>query len=139
MYLTYNDYISYGGSLPESTFNQINFRVQKQIDFVTGNRVSKMNETPEAVKRCIFDLIQQEQSYDKTLGSISSANNESGQLALSFSTDGYSETYGSGGSTGEYLMNLRGSLDSLQKRTIQDYLAYEYDDNGVRLLYRGVC
>ena len=139
MYLTYKEYRSYGGSADEPTFNRLAFKCGKMIDRLTADRVSKMKEVPEAVKRCITELIQQEFVYEKNLSSLSSAGS-TGRVVASFSTDGYQETTGgaSGASASGYLNDLRTNTDDLQMKTIRDYLAYVYDDNGTKLLYRGV-
>lgn len=142
MYLTYNEFVEYGGTdMDESTFNQNEYKCAKMIDGMTANRVHDMAEVPEAVKRCIFELIKQEQIFNDSMNEIIARASHGGgtQMVSSFSTDGYSETFATGtGNTGEYLQVLRSKTDELQKRTVSDFLAYEYDDYGVKLLYRGV-
>ena len=141
MYLTYDEYVLYGGELDEPTFAQQEFKCAKMIDSQTANRVKSMEEVPEAVKRCEYELIQQEQLFSENLNSILARAVTNGGTALvaGFTTDGYSETYATGtGNTGEYMQILRAKTDELQMNTIRDFLAYEEDDNGVRLLYRGV-
>lgn len=142
MYLTFSEYSDLGGSIEdEVSFTQAEFKARKIIDSYTANRVSAMQEVPDAVKRCIYELIQLEMIYDSGVsGLIANATGPSaGKLVASFTNDGYSETYSNGASNaGEYLFLMRKNTDKAQSKTVKDYLAYEYDDNGVPLLYKGV-
>ena len=135
MYLTYDEFIAFGGTLDIPTFNRYEFKARKLIDSYTANRVSKMAEVPDAVKRCMFELISQEAVFD----TANSTKTGGSGLVASFNTDGYSESYAVGnGNAGNYLAELRKGVDNTQIQTILDMLAYEYDDNNVKLLYRGV-
>ena len=141
MYLTYDEFIAFGGTLDIPTFNRYEFKARKLIDSYTANRVSKMAEVPDAVKRCMFELISQEAVFDTTVSNITENSTKTGGSGLvsSFNTDGYSESYAVGnGNAGNYLAELRKGVDNTQIQTISDMLAYEYDDNNVKLLYRGV-
>ena len=40
MYLTYEEYQAYGGTLPEADFTLAEFRARKRIDYLTASRVS---------------------------------------------------------------------------------------------------
>lgn len=141
MYLTYSEYTTYGGTIDEPTFNQLNFKCQKALDNMTAERVKYMSAVPDSVKRCLFELINMEYLFLVNLNSLV-AGGQTGtganQLA-SFSTDGYQETYTTGsGTTGDYMKSMRSSLNDTEKTLISDFLDYERDDNGVKLLYRGV-
>lgn len=141
MYLTYAEYLEYGGEMDESTFTQAEFKCSKVIDSLTAERVKSMEDVPEAVKRCEFELIKQEQLFYDSMNEVLARASHGGgtSMVASFSTDGYSESYATGtGNTGEYMQVLRSKTDEIQKQIISDFLAYECDDNGVRLLYRGV-
>lgn len=141
MYLTYDEYIEYGGTLDETAFNQYEFKCRKLIDNLTVKRVAAMATVPEAVKRCMMALIYQEQIYEDNVKVILSGDTSgsTGRLVSSVSTDGYQESYASGsGDPGSYIMTIRGSVDTTEANTIKSYLAYERDDNNTLLLYRGV-
>ena len=101
-----------------------------------------MSAVPEAVKRCMFELIKLEQIYEENVGSIISGTNgggSSGKIVSSFTNDGYTESYATGSSNpGEYLWQFRTTTDQAGVAVIRDYLAGERDDNNVLLLYRGV-
>jgi hypothetical protein len=141
MYLTYDEYIQYGGTLDETTFSQYGFECSKLIDLYTAERVKDMATVPEAVKRCMMALLYQEQIYNSNVQNLLSSNSDgsAGKLVSSFTTDGYQESYATGGSDpGSYLLSIRKSVDATEKDTIKAYLAYERNDDGVLLLCRGV-
>ena len=109
MYLTYDEYVAYGGTLDEADFALAEFKARKRIDYLTDSRVEKMAEVPEAVKLAMVSIIK----ADSAVGVDAQAG---APLVASFTTDGYSESYGS---AAELLYGVK-------------------DDNGVPLLYRGV-
>lgn len=123
MYLTYDEYKSYGGTLSETDFPVVEFKCRKRIDKLTDCRVQNMISVPEAVRLCMMSLIK----LESTVGAEAQVNNP---VVTSFSTDGYSESYGKtlGASEASEAMN----------KTITSMLYGELDDNGVPLLYRGV-
>lgn len=145
MYLTFLEYQQHGGKIDTAAFCANEFKARKLIDAVTKKRVEAMREVPEAVKRCMKELIDLEylyaQNVDAFITNASTAQTGSGTfLVASFTNDGYSETFASGGasSVSDYISKLRTASDEAEKKVIFDYLAYEYDDKHVPLLYRGV-
>lgn len=123
-YLTYEEYTSYGGTLPEDAFNLSEFRAQKRIDYLTDKRVAGMAEVPEEVKLCIMSLIK----VDSKAGVDAQVDNP---LISSFNTDGYSESYGN---TTDQIATLQKSMNA----TIREMLYGVLNDEGVPLLYRGL-
>ena len=123
MYLTYEEYKSYGGTLSETEFPLMEFKCRKRIDKLTDCRVQKMASVPEAVKLCMMSWLKRESAA----GTEAQVENP---VVTSFSTDGYSESYGKamGASEASTAMNS----------TVYSMLYGELDDNGVPLLYRGV-
>ena len=123
MYLTYEEYKAYGGTLSETDFTVMEFKCRKRIDKLTDCRVQKMSSVPEAVKLCMMSLIK----LESAAGTEAQVENP---VVTSFSTDGYSESYGKamGASEATTAMNS----------TVYSMLYGELDDNGVPLLYRGV-
>lgn len=141
MYLTYSEYIEMGGELDELIFNRYAFSASKVVDKITFNRVSNMEIIPEAVKMCIYELIQQERVSDGVVTNITKKLDSSDGTGLltSFTTDGYQESYNTGsGNTGEYVKTMITNTSATQQDTVRKYLEYVYDDYGVPLLYRGV-
>ena len=124
MYLTYEEYQAYGGTMAEADFTLAEFKARKRIDWLTDNRVAAMEVVPEAVKLAMMTIIRADSavSVDAQAGS---------PLVASFSTDGYSESYGS---AADQTANIEGQLS----RELGRLLYGEKDDNGVPLLYRGV-
>ncbi len=122
-YLTFNEYINYGGTLPQTSFITQEFKCRKRIDYVTDTRVQNMKIVPESVKLCMMCLI----GIETAVGAEAQAANPA---VTSFSTDGYSENYGD-------KMSVEDAENSMNT-AIRSMLYGEYDDDGVPLLYRGV-
>ena len=122
-YLTHDEYTTYGGTLNAAAFRPLELKARKRIDYLTDSRVQRMAAVPEAVKLCAYALI----TLDGTAGAEAQAVNPA---VTSFSTDGYSESYGNAytADTARAQMN----------KIVGEYLYGERDDNGVPLLYRGV-
>jgi hypothetical protein len=122
-YLTYDEYQNRGGTLPQNAFVLLEFKCRKRIDCLTDSRVQNMTEVPESVKLCMLSLM----NLEKEVGAEAQAAKP---VVTSFSTDGYSESYGNAMSTED----AEKSMYSI----IRTMLYGELDDNGVPLLYRGV-
>lgn len=123
VYLTYSEYQTRGGTLPQSTFTSLEFKCRKRIDYLTDSRVQGMAAIPEAVKLCMMSLI----SMENAGGAETQVNKP---VVTSFNTDGYSETYG-------HVMGADDVIKSMNA-TVRNYLYGELDDNGIPLLFRGV-
>ncbi len=127
MYLTYDEYLQYGGATlasPESEWALLEFEARKRIDYLTANRVAAMATVPEAVKMAMCKIIR----HNKTYGTQAQADNP---LITSFNTDGYSESYGGASE------QTKAAEDNLL-RGIRHLLYGVVDDRGVPLMYRGV-
>ncbi len=124
LYLTYEEYQAYGGTLAEGDFNLAEFRARKRVDYLTDSRVAAMAEVPEAVKLAMMSIIR----VDGAVGVDAQAG---APLVASFSTDGYSENYGS---AADQTTNAERQLNAELRRLLYG----EKDDNGVPLLYRGL-
>lgn len=121
-YMTYGEYVSYGGSADQTAFPLLEFKARKQIDYLTANRVQNMETVPEAVKLCMVSIM----NMDQASGAEAQATNPQ---MTSFNNDGYSESYGNALSADDTEKQIR--------KTITAMLFGEVDDNGVPLLYRG--
>lgn len=122
-YLTYDEYVNYGGTATQTAFPLLEFKARKQIDYLTASRVQNMASVPEAVKLCMVTVMNMVQAT----GAEAQATNP--QLT-SFNNDGYSESYGNALSADDTAKQT--------KKEIESMLYGEVDDNGVPLLYRGV-
>ena len=124
MYLTYDEYQSYGGTLLEADFTLAEFKARKRVDYLTDSRVEAMAEVPEAVKLAMMSIIK----ADSAVGVDAQAG---APLVASFSTDGYSENYGS---AADQTANVEKQLNA----ELRQLLYGVKDDEGVLLLYRGL-
>lgn len=123
MYIDRAYYVENGGTeMDDAAFFRNEYRSRKILDRVTQNRITKMAQVPEAVKRLMVELV----TLEATQGAAMLEN----QPVTSFSNDGYSETYAQP-MTAETARQLEMDL-------IVDYLAEETDDAGTPLLYLGV-
>lgn len=123
-YLTFEEYQSYGGSLSASDFVLAEYKARKYIDYLTDSRVADMEEVPEEVKLAEMELMRVEAKYG------AAAMIDSPVIA-SYSTDGYSESYGAAESQAA-------AVKAAALETIRHLLYGVENDDGVPLLYRGL-
>ena len=123
-YLTYIEYQGYGGTMSEVDFNLAEYKAQSHIDYLTDCRIQNMAAVPEAVKLCIMAIMK----VDAKFGVDAQADNS---IVASFSTDGYSESYGSG-------VEQSAAANKALSDTINQMLYGVKDDDGIPLLYRGL-
>ena len=116
MYIDYKEYLKFGGVQDETAFNKYSYEAKAKIDAETHGRIK---EPSEAVKRCMARLIDIFIKSDVVNDNVSS-----------WSNDGVSKSFKE--TTPE---QYEGKIKSI----INDYLANETDDEGVPLLYLGVC
>lgn len=88
-YLTYEEYKSLGGTLGEMPFNILELKARQVINERTQNRLKNVEQIPQEVKICVYDLIN-------TMNKYNLSNNSTSSNVSSENTDGYSVTYKSG-------------------------------------------
>ena len=126
MYLTYLEYNLMGGALDAAAFNVLNrkaeYVVRSQANGRTGKRIDELSEVPQAVKDCIFELINHlsQNRFDGT-----TVKSESQSLG------GQSESY-------TYVTLTKEEVDNETEGIIFNYLS-TVEKNGVSILYRGAC
>lgn len=134
MYLTFDEYQEYGGTLEETAYNQLEFEARAIIDYWTFNRLQKEEEYPEAVKRCVFKLISLIQDMQKATALDAQSSSEFTKAGIaSESNDGVSTSYNT--------LSAKDAVDTIQKEyedTIRMYLSGVKNSLGHRLLYRGI-
>jgi len=123
LYLTYDEFLEYGGSITDETrFERHEFRARMLLDLFTLGRIDSTVKTKDELKRCMYELVETyEQEMKQTDGMIGVA---------SVSNDGVSVNY-SNSDVGA----------SVKKRCIEiitQYLSNVCDSKGVSLLYKGV-
>ena len=88
-YLSYEGYKSLGGTLGEMPFNILELKARQVINERTQNRLKNIEEMPQEVKICVYDLIN-------TMNKYNLSDNSTSSNVSSENTDGYSVTYKSG-------------------------------------------
>lgn len=135
MYLTYLEYRNYGGTADETTFNDLEFEASSVVDWYTFNRLQNENEYPEAVKRCVYKIIQYivAQQQVNGLDTASAQNNAEGAGIASQSNDGVSVSYN--------VLNAKDVVENSKaqiKQIVDQYLSAVKNSLGQKVLYRGV-
>lgn len=136
MYLTYDEYAQMGGEeLEETAFEQLEFEARSQIDWWTFGRLKNEGSYPEAVKRCMFKLIELLDKQQKVLmvDAVDEDGNVKAGLMASQSNDGVSSTYNV--ITGNMAVRV---IQSQLNNTIRMYLQDVRDSLGRKVLYRGL-
>lgn len=122
MYLDYQTYKNMGGTLDNSAFTiaerKAEYLVNSQAGGKTGERLAEFETLPQAVRDCVFDLVNYLPNYDgKTVAS------ESQSL----------------GGQSESVSYVTVSAQEAQQATLDIIYMYLYPVklNGVSVLYRG--
>ena len=121
-YLSYEEYKSLGGTLGEMPFNILELKARQVINERTQNRLKNIEEIPQEVKICVYDLIN-------TMNKYNLSNNSTSSNVSSENTDGYSVTYKSGT-----------EMTTEQKAQLEDVMLtdlYGVVVNGEAILYLG--
>ena len=143
MYLTYTEYQAYGGTLDETSFNDLEYDAESTINWYTFNRLQKPEWAAvldtEELKRCVYQLIRIKQLEDTLLASSGGAGWGIGwtkEAGITQETnDGVSASYNVL-SSGELLAFANGSKP--KKDLIDRYLGSIVNDLGRKILYRGL-
>lgn len=132
MYLTYEEYQSFGGTLDEPTFNRFEFQAEAEINYATFGRLKGDKVFPLEVKRLTLHLVELLEKRTAAF-SLGSGNNTSTTYITSQSNDGVSISYN--GMSPSDLIKLS-ETDSL--KAIRSYLEGVTNEAGRKLLYRGI-
>lgn len=140
MYLTYDEYCDYGGTLDETEFQDLEYDAESTINWYTFNRIKNMSVLPEAVKRCMYQLIRWKQMENELLassvGGIGFGTAWVKQPGITQqSNDGVSTSYNTL-SSGELMAHFNGS--KTKEELMDRYLNGIVNDLGRPLLYRGL-
>lgn len=124
MYLDYDSYVNMGGTLDNSAFIALNRKVEYivngQAGGKTGERIAKLTELPQAVKDCVFELINHLSAHSFDRNTVQSESQSLG---------GQSESY-------SYATLSKEQADEETESIIHFYL-YPIKVDGVSILYRG--
>lgn len=102
-YLTYQEYLTLGGTLDEMPFNLLEYNARKEIDSRTQKRFIGIGNEYEEVKLCVYNLIPAIKSYEEYTTQNKAISSES--------TDGYSVSYGTPQTA--YTMAKNNELDNI--------------------------
>ena len=131
MYLTFPEYLSFGGTLSETEFNKIEYDAEVAINYATFNRLKGEENIPEEVKRLMVVLVAfidlKGKSILKTNDSANSGN------IIRQSNDGVEVQYGTMTSA-EVITTCQNEVSS----AIKEYLNGVKNSKGQLLLYRGL-
>lgn len=121
-YLTYAEYVSLGGTLQETPFNIAEFLTRREIDLRTLNRLIGVDEIPNEVKLCEYNLIDFINKYQ--------TENKNGNIQ-SESVGDYSVTYAS-----DFKEIIKGKNEEIEDIILSSL--YGVIVNGEHLIYIGV-
>lgn len=79
MYLTYAEYEEYGGTLDETIFSDLSFKVETIINYHTFNRFKNDTQYPTELKRLVYEGISTMNAKNNSIlgdGSIKSQSND---------------------------------------------------------------
>lgn len=143
MYLTYDEYQEYGGTLDETTFNDFEFEAESIINWYTFNRLKGETYYPEAVKRCIYRLIYMAKlkadamQLGMLVSTTGETSNNSSPAIQSQSNDGVSISYNVLSASELFNVLAAKTKGSEVDQIIQRYLQGIKNSLGRKLLYRG--
>ena len=126
-YLTYLEYTSLGGTLPETSFNLLEYEARKQIDLRTQRRLVDLETIPNEVKLCDFHLISKIESFARTIQTASSKD------ITQESIDGYSVTYLSPSEISNIVSSKNYELEDIMLTDLYGVIV-----NNEHIIYNGV-
>jgi len=135
MYLTYDEYLNMGGTMDSTTFDELDFEAESIINLYTYNRLHNDVEFSDNVKRCVYALIKLVQSKSTLVPKLDANGNVDATSAgiTSQSNDGVSISYNVLSAT-----EIVGRYTNDIKSIISQYLAWEVNSLGHRLLFKGL-
>lgn len=126
-YLTYTEYKSLGGTLDIMPFNLLEFEAHKKIDNRTLYRLKNVEEIPNEVKICMFNLINAIYKY------TGDYNNQINGNISSESVDGYSVSYIDNTRIQEIIKSKGSEINSIISDNLNGVIV-----NGQHLTFLGV-
>lgn len=125
MYLTLDDWFVLGGAedIAEALFNRMEARARAEVDKMTHGRLKDESPVRDAVRYCMFELIQAMNASEALSGG-------SGRDVASMTNDGVSIAYANPAGSGTASARYSG--------IVRAWLVSETTSCGVPLLYAGV-
>lgn len=131
MYLEYDDYLAYGGTLDLATFTDYEIQAETLVDLNTFHRLQEEVEIPERVKRLVYSLVG---TIELRRAILSGQTTVGGNSAIVKQTN-------DGVSTEFNVMSADSILNNSDKtinQLIRTYLDGMKNSKGELLLYRGL-
>lgn len=126
-YLTYAEYLALGGSaIGEMPFKLLEFEARRIVDINTHNRLKNVQEIPQEVKICEYNLINNIQKF------ANSTINSSGNIS-SENTDRYSVSYITADKISEIVKSKQSELKDIVRTYLLGVIA-----NNEHIMYAGV-
>ena len=128
-YLTYAEYQTLGGSaIGDMPFNLLEFEARRKIDERTFNRLKNVDEIPQEVKLCEYNLINSISSFATATSNVSSNGN-----VASENTDGYSISYLTANQISDVVTSKSAELEDIIRTYLLGVIV-----NGEHIMYCGV-
>lgn len=121
MYVSYEEYMAYGGTVGIIDFRRFEAKARRLIDRMTHGRCADEKPVRESVRMCMFELIGAMAANEAEAG-------YGGRELAAMSNDGVSVTYA-------------GNAGGFEKRLtdiVRMWLDSETTEDGVNLMYAGV-
>lgn len=64
-YISYLEYEQLGGKVPEESFNVLERKAQRLLDYITFGRIPECPEIPDEVKEVLTELVNREYAFDQ--------------------------------------------------------------------------
>lgn len=127
-YLTYEEYRGLGGTLSQTPFDLLEYEARNQIDLRTQNRLVGVDEIPQKVKLCEFNLINTLENYTTKLNQMNSTGNISSE-----NIDGYSVSYGDSSQIKEVIASKQDEISDMLLTGLYGVIV-----NNEHIIYAGV-
>ena len=152
MYLTFEQYAQYaqysdaGDILDDTTFFAHEFEAETIINWYTFDRLKNDTVFPEAVQRCVFELIRLARLEAALLAASTGASAMYGgstadggsQVIASQSNDGVSISYNLISASEAYAALSSKARGNIVETTVKRYLQGVVNSLGRKVLYRGI-
>ena len=127
-YLTYEEFMTLGGTISKMPFNILEFETRNRINNRTQNRINNMKDKPQEVKLCVNAMINTLVQYvvDNSKGINKNIASES--------IDGYSVSFITGSQVQEAIKSKKSELEDI----MQTYLGDIRTSDNIPVLYLGI-
>ena len=133
MYLTYEEYEEYGGTLDETAYINVEFEAETFVNWITFNRLREETEYPEEVKLCMYDIINLIVKKRTSAFETSVEGVDAEPAIHRMQNDGVSVTYNTMSAS-----QLYDKINTEVHRLVLRYLNGVKNSKGKLLTYRGL-